>query len=499
MEAKSITIIGAGIAGLSTGCYAQMNGYRTQIFEMHDSPGGLCTSWKRRGYTIDGCLAWLVGSSPAVGFHRIWEELGAVQGQVLIDHEEFLRVQGRGGKTLIIYSDIDRLEQHMKELAPQDSTLIEELTGAARTCARYDLPVDKAPELYGAIHGSAFLIRMFPFLKLMSKWKKVTLREYAGRFSDPFLREALPLLGDLPGFPMAALIMILAWMHRKSAGYPLGGSLAFSRRIERRYLDLGGEIRYRSPVREILVANDRAVGVRRADGTEHRSDVVVSAADGHATIFDLLGGRYINDKIRGWYDNLPIFPSLIHVALGVAGSFDALPHAVMYTLDEPVTIGSRRRTHLPVEIYNFDPSLAPAGRTVVKTMFTDDYAYWKDLRRDPQRYAAEKDRIAEQVIALLDRRYPGLAGRVEMRDVATPATWERYTGNWRGSFEGWLITKDAFPPFRMGRTLPGLKDFYMAGQWVEPGGGVPTAALSGRNLVQILCKRDRRTFVTQRP
>ena len=53
---KSIIIIGAGIAGLSAGCYGQMNGYRTQIFEMGTKPGGLCTSWKRKGYTIDGCI-----------------------------------------------------------------------------------------------------------------------------------------------------------------------------------------------------------------------------------------------------------------------------------------------------------------------------------------------------------------------------------------------------------------------------------------------------------
>ena len=41
---KSIIIIGAGIAGLAAGCYGQMNGYNTQIFEMHDLPGGLCTA-----------------------------------------------------------------------------------------------------------------------------------------------------------------------------------------------------------------------------------------------------------------------------------------------------------------------------------------------------------------------------------------------------------------------------------------------------------------------
>ena len=51
---ESVIIIGAGIAGLAMGCYAQMNGYRTRIFEMHHQPGGLCTSWKRKGYTFDG-------------------------------------------------------------------------------------------------------------------------------------------------------------------------------------------------------------------------------------------------------------------------------------------------------------------------------------------------------------------------------------------------------------------------------------------------------------
>ena len=173
--------------------------------------------------------------------------------------------------------------------------------------------------------------------------------------------------------------------------------------------------------------------------------------------------------------------------------------AVIYPLDEPVTIAGQECRHIPVEIYNFDPTLAPPGKTVVKVMLTSDYAYWKNLKQDPGRYKAGKEKIADQVIALLDQRYPGLAGQVEMRDVATPITWERYTGNWRGSFEGWLITKKTLPPFHMSKTPPGLKDFYMAGQWVEPGGGVPTAAMSGRNVIQILCKRDRKSFLAQTP
>ena len=61
---NTVLIIGAGFAGLAAGIYARMNGYNTRIFEMHDKPGGLCTAWKRKGYTIDGCIHWLVGSSP---------------------------------------------------------------------------------------------------------------------------------------------------------------------------------------------------------------------------------------------------------------------------------------------------------------------------------------------------------------------------------------------------------------------------------------------------
>jgi len=498
MEQKSIIIIGAGIAGLSAGCYGQMNGYHTQIFEMQDEPGGLCTSWERKEYTIDGCLHWLVGSSPANNFYHIWEELGAVQGRRMIDHEEFMRIEGAGGKVFIIYTDIDRLEQHMKELAPADKEVIEEFIEGIRACTRFDLPIEKAPELYGPIDGLKLLFQMFPFLRVMRKWKRIPIHDFAKRFSDPFLREAFPLPFDLPDFPMMGMLVTLAWMHKKSAGYPIGGSLEFSRAIEQRYLDLGGEIHYRSPVNRILVENDQAVGVRLADGTEHRGDIVISAADGYSTIFDMLEGKYINDKIRGYYDKLPIFSPLVHVAFGVARSFEGLPNYVVYSLDETVTIAGQEQKCIGVEIYNFDHTLAPPDKTVLKVMFTSNYDYWKKLKQDPERYKAEKEQIADQVINFLDQHFPGLANQVEMCDVATPMTWERYTGNWQGSFEGWLITTKSFG-MRMSKTLTGLKNFYMAGQWVMPGGGVPTAAMSGRNVIQIICKRDKKPFVTNIP
>ncbi len=75
---KTISIIGGGIAGLCAGCYAQMNGYQTRIHEMHTAPGGLLTSWERKGYTIDYCIHWLCGSKPGASLFRLWEEIGLI-------------------------------------------------------------------------------------------------------------------------------------------------------------------------------------------------------------------------------------------------------------------------------------------------------------------------------------------------------------------------------------------------------------------------------------
>ncbi|MCJ7448071.1 MAG: NAD(P)-binding protein [Bacteroidales bacterium] len=248
---NSIIIIGAGFAGLAAGIYAQMNGYQTQIFEMHNKPGGLCTSWERKGYTIDCCIHWLVGSSPESSMHDFWEEVGITQGR-----------------------------------------------------------------------------------------------------------------------------------------------------------------------------------------------------------------QFINK--------------------------------------EPVEIGEAKRNRLYLHLYNHDPSMAPAGKTVLTIMINTDYEYWKKLAQNKTAYLQKKEEIAKKLIELLDQRFPGISSQVEVIDVATPMTFERYTGNWKGSFEGWLITPENASVLMkpMSQSLPGLANFYMCGQWVEPGGGLPTGIMSGRRLIKSLCREDRRKFRT---
>ena len=127
------------------------------------------------------------------------------------------------------------------------------------------------------------------------------------------------------------------------------------------------------------------------------------------------------------------------------------------------------------------------------------YDFWIKLKQDnPQGYQAEKKAILQEVIGILDRRFPGLAEHLEQSDIATPATFVRYTANWQGSYEGWLPT-----PRIIGRripcTLPGLEGFYMAGHWVVVGGGLPSAALSGRYVAQMICAQNGKVFAPTRP
>ncbi len=496
---KSIIIIGGGLSGLSTGCYGRMNGYQTTIFEMHDIAGGVCTGWKRKGYTIDGAMNWLVGTGPKQSFHKFWEELGAAQHWKIYNHELYSVYEDKDGKAFNIYCDADRFEKYLLELAPEDKDVIKEFTKGIRDFSRTDMPAGKPNELLTSF-DKIKSVKMMPMLMLMRKWMKVSAGDFFKRCKNPYLRQTLSsAFGEQ--WPMMMMFWVLGYQHAKSAGYVLGGALELVRFLEERYRALGGEIRLKARVEKILVENDKAVGIKLADGTEHRADWVVSASDGYTTIFKMLGGKYIDDTIKTRYDNPKLFSPLVYIGLGVADLVKEIPPAIdglSFPLETPITVAGKERQRLNVLNYSYDPTMAPAGKTVLRVGYDTDYDYWENLYKEPEKYKAEKERIANDVIAALDKRFPGLASKVEMSDVATPMTWVRYTGNWRGSYEGWQFGAETFTG-GMKKTLPGLDNFYMAGQWVNPGGGMPTAAMSGNQTIQLICNKDKKKFVTTKP
>jgi phytoene dehydrogenase-like protein len=506
MTQKSIIIIGAGIAGLSAGCYGQMNGYKTSIYEMSEQPGGLCAAWKRQGYTFDGCIHWLMGTSPRSPYYKLWQELGIAVGRRMISHDEFVRISDESGRTLIVYTDTDRLEKHLLDLSPTDASVIRELANMLRRWSKIDLSSDKPAELMNAVDKVRKGLKMAPHMPEIMKWMKTPVSEYAGRFSDPFLRRALPMVfgGDIP---MMIFLMFLAPMDHGDCGTIEGGTWGFSHAIEKRYKDLGGEIHYKSRVDEILVEpcqvkgkpGHKAVGVRLADGTTVHADYVISAADGRITIFNLLGGKFVDNEIRHAYETWPTFTAITQVSVGVSRDLSDTPHNQTQILGRPFELNGVSVDAITLRHYCYDRSLAPLGKSVVESFFEADYDYWKRLADvDRERYEAEKQIVAMRVIEQMEARYPGITEAIEAVDVATPLTTERYTGNYKGSIQGWGISQETTTK-GMKRTLPGLENFYMAGQWAMVGGGLPGVAPSARDAIHVICHRDGKKFTTSVP
>ena len=500
---ETILIIGAGVAGLAAGCYAQMNGYRSKIFELHDIPGGLCTAWERENFIFDGCIHYLFGSAAGQPFANIWQELGAIQGRPMIHHEEFMRITAPDGRTLIGYCDPDRLESHLKQLSPQDHKVIEEFAQGVRVFKSFDMSQlsAKPRSLMKPSDGMRMGRKMLPFVMPLARWGLLSAQDFANRFKDPFLRRAISLMFAWEQIPLMAGLSLLAYMQQHNAGFPAGGSLEFARAIERRYIELGGEIHYKSQVEKILVetngkrGEDRAAGVRLYNDVEHRGDYILSAADGRATIYEMLAGKYTNRKIDNYYEgNLPIH-SIVQVSLGVNRDLSNDPHWVTYLLDQPVTIAGKEQREIGMKHYCFDPSLAPAGKSAIEVMLPSDYGYWQRIYGH-KLYDTEQIQVANQVIEQLEKIYPGIQEQIEVTDVATPLSYERYTGNWLGATCGFLPTKETLRMMIAGvaKTLPGLDNFYMAGQWVEPGGSVSSAAMSGRQAIQLICHADGKEF-----
>jgi phytoene dehydrogenase-like protein len=484
-------IIGAGIAGLSTGCYARMNGYDTSLFELHDKPGGLCTSWRRRGYVFDFCIHNLSGTAPDSSFHKIWKELGAFDGISTIGFSELVELDSPDGRRLLISADLDRLRENLLALSPQDSGVIEEYVGAVKKARGVDFT-----SLF--LGGWINTIMLMPKIGLVRKWGPITAGKFAERFQDPFLRKGMAAVQyGMSETPMIVHLSMLAALERGEMGWPVGGSRVFAKNIERRYVELGGKVSYRSRVVRIIVEDGQAKGVVLEDGSERRADIVVSAADGRSTIYDMLRGKYLNERIRGYYeDSVPESQEFgLEVFLGVSRDLSAEPHAIALFLDSPIEVEGRQVDRLDIEVFSSEKGVAPEGKGVIKVVFASSYVYWKKLHEDKLAYCQEKERLATDVIDCLEERFPRLLSQVEAVDVMTPLTVERYLGAYRG-LQAWPPKMDMSTLMKEGvsLSLPGLRDFYMVGQFAQGMVGLSTAAGGGRKLVQRLCKEDGKKF-----
>ena len=495
-ESGKVIIIGGGIAGLCAAVYAQRCGYQAEVLEMHDSAGGLATSWHRGEYTFETCLHWLFGSNPDGGMYSRWLEVFDIDKLRFVYHDEIVRLETEHGDCLSIYSNVDRLETAMLIRAPQDEAEIRQFALAIRSLSEFKMPDPTA----GWASNWLIYLRDLPYLPLLQELSSMTSKEYGYKFTDPLIRGFFGE-GDMGQLSALALFFSLAWMNGRDAGYPVGGSQAVIQGIVRKLHSLGGRLRFGAKVERILVENDAAVGVQLMGGETITADWVISAADGHATIHDLLGGKYTDKATEKIYTEFETFPSYLQVSLGVALDLSQQPAFATRLLDTPLQVDScTQLRQVSFRFFHFDPTFSPAGKTAVTCFLpTRNFEYWLHLQQqDPAGYRAAKGRIAEAVIAILEKSLPQLRRAIEVIDVSTPATVIRYTGNWKGSMEGWLLTPTTGYQ-QLPNTLPGLRQFLMVGQWVMPGGGLPSGLLTARSAIEAVCRHDRKHFVVREP
>lgn len=486
-RSRRLLVIGGGIAGLCAAVYARRCGYDVELLEQHDTPGGLATSWTRGPYTFETCLHWLLGSSPASPMFGQWRELFDIDRLRFIYPEEFVRIEAPGGQALSIYTNVERMEDTLLRRSPADAEAIRDFSRTVREFARLPVP---DPCAHGPTAWLGYL-RLLPKAARLRRFAGMSVAEYGARFRDPLIRAFFDA-GESSQMMAITLAFALGWMGAGLAGYPLGGSRAVIRLIAENLQRLGARLRLSASVQRILVEQGAAVGVQLESGETVRGDRVLSAADGYATLQKLLGGRYTEPRLETAYSKWKPYPSYVQVSLGIAQELSGLPGFGSRLLEAPLPVDpDTQLKQLSYRCFHFDPHFAPAGKTAL-TCFLPTYNchYWMELHeREPQRYRAEKARIAELVIGVLEQTHPGLCAGIEVTDVSTPATVVRFTGNWRGSMEGWLPTPQIGLRSLPNR-LPGLANFYMAGQWVMPGGGLPGGLMSARAAIRDLCAQD---------
>ena len=496
---KDIAIIGAGFGGITLGIFLQRCGYTTTIYEQSALAGGVASAWRRKKeYIFDGATNWLAGSSEHSNLHQLFQEIIDFDKLSFIYPDEFMRIE-HGGEVLTLYNDLDKLENDMLRIAPEDSKVIKEFVDAVREVSQYDLPFDTAPETMNILGRINFLRRNYKFLRFFFKWKKVTIGEFAQKFKNRTLQALFErIFPHHQFFSLYPIITTLGWMSVKSGGYPVGGSEKLIEVLLNTYTNLGGTIRLRSEVESILVEDHSAVGVKLKSGEVIKSDRVCSTADVNFTFNRLLDNDYIHKKHNQIRDTHGIpYPGLIQVSVVTDTVYEHLPHKLNIDFNSPLLVGKTEKSEDMMIRYCDEASglTPPNTTTFIVHIRVEDVAYWRELRKENiTQYRDEKKRVAEIVIKRLKERFGDF--KEIFIDTATPATYERYTNSHNGSYQGWAPTPKLIGK-HIPKTIRGLHNFYMGGQWVWPAGGIPGVSVVSRHIAQIICKEDGVEFLSK--
>ena len=491
---KKVIIIGAGISGLSAGIFGQMCGFETEVYEMHSIAGGECTGWSRKGYHFDNCIHWLTGTKEDTDLYNVWKAVGAL-GNVEIYNSEYLYSYNDGKETFYMYKDINKLEKHMLEISPQDSKEIYKFIDIVKGAKNLSIPTKKPMDMMNAFDYIKLMMQYKSIGKYAGELNELYLSEYVANFKSELIKEAL--LNSLPkGYSSMALFVTMGIFSTGNGGWPKGGSLAMSLRMEDRYKELGGKVRYKAKVKRIIIEDNIAKGIELENGEIIYGDHVISAIDANILMKNLLGNKFKDKILDNQFNDREKYTihSSVDLGLGVKCDLSNRDHSAAFKV-EPFKCGDVFIDEIGIHHYCHEKEFSPKRCSTMRIHILGDfYDYWNKLKEsNSERYYKEKDRIANDVMERISKIYPETEGLFEVYDVSTPVTYERYCGAYKGAWMGFALSPKADKERHNGY-IKDIKNLFVAGQWLMLPGGLPSACLTGKWAIQRLCKEEKIKF-----
>lgn len=499
MNKKKVIIIGGGVSGLTTAIYLRLNGYDTLLLEKNHVLGGACIGWERKDCYIDGCIHWLIGVDPKTATYKLWEDTGALSKDVeIFIQDDFYTLDFGEDKVFTIWSDLEKLKKELITFAPEDEKQIKKFCKLIKRFEKIDAPVSKPVDLMNIFDLLKIGLTMAGDYYYINKTSKISCEEYAKKFKNPYIRRWISEHMS-SGYNLMSFLYMLAHVTVKNGGIPMGGSKAMVDRMKTRYLSLGGEIRCNAEVESVNIQSGKAESITLKNGETLFADWIVSATPSEHTLKQLLGGKYylkkIDDRLRD-RATYPIYTYTTAVFKIKADLKDKpLSHKIHF--DEPITLNEKHYSAL-YRNYSYDKTLkVQDGYSIVQATLSgnDDMYFWWKKVKDNGNYKQTKKEISEKLVDVFLTRYPELKDKVEVIDVLTPLTYQRYLNGRHGSFQGFVQTYKGKALMQKGE-IKGLKNFILSGQWILRSGGLPPAAITGKFAAQRICKKDKVKFKT---
>jgi phytoene dehydrogenase-like protein len=473
---------------MSAGVHTAKSGFETIIYESHTIPGGNCTSWKRKGYLFEGGMHWVTGSSKDQMLYKVWEDVGALSDTTKIINTDPFMVCMWKGEEICLYRDVDRLENHLIKVSFEDTALIRQLCKDIRRFRSLKMPIMNIQGLKvkkGAVPTTSLrdLMAMIPALLRLPALSKISARDYAARFKHQGIRLLLSEVVN-PEYDCVSLFFSLGEFLSGDGGYVGGGSLMVANGMAKRFRELGGEIRFGKRVEQVIVENGKAVGVM-VNGERIEADAVIVTGDTLAAI-DTLFTPSFNEKwaMNMKRDTIPLISTF--AGFGVEADLSALPENILFPLEKPFKFAGQVFSAFGFYNYGAYKNYAPKGCSVLTTLLVGDtYNYWK-AAQDRGCYEEHKAELAAAVFRYAEENIPQVRGKLLHWNIATPLTYERFCGTYRGS---WMtITPPGVKRVTYPHKSAKIKSLYFAGQRIMSPGGLPVAVATGRNAAQYLCR-----------